>query len=791
MNRNIPPKDYEYTTLMNLLHVSVSKHLLDEHFTLVWANEFYYDMIGYEKDEYEKLYHNRPDLYYGDDKEHWNQLGEAVLRTKNAGENQYSILTRMRCKGSNYIWVQLASTFVDEYIDGYQVAYTTMTDVTAAIQVKTEQSITYDNLPGFVGKYQVSSDLEFKLLDANDRFVDFFGESCWKGTKDPLFRKNQRRTVEALADQKERVMAGEPVHFTAQMQNQYGDEAWLQINAACVEWRDNEPVYLAIYIDITNETQLRRMQTKLENQAKELQAALNLAEQANRAKSDFLSHMSHDIRTPMNAIIGMTDIARSNPDDPEKVQDCLRKISLSSQHLLGLINDVLDMSRIESGKMMINNSSMSLPELLENVVAIIQPHIKAKNQQFSIHLRGVKDEWFDSDALRLRQIFLNILSNASKFTPVEGKITINVEELPDIDEKTARLCFTFSDSGIGIKPEFLTNLFAPFTREHDSRVDKTEGSGLGMAITKKLVDLLDGEITVSSQPGVGTTFKVTLPMQIDEKPQSFERFEDLNILVVDDDETVCRQMEQSLMELGVQTVLASSGETAVKLVSEAKDKKEYDAVFLDWKMPGMDGKETARCIRSLVGVGLPILIVSAYDWSDIEEEAHEAGIDGFISKPLFVSTIYRALQVYVLGNTAEDITKLISEQNFFQGRRFLLVEDNELNREIAVTLLESAGAEMECAKDGLDGVNKFINAPEHYYDLILMDVQMPVMNGYDATSEIRRADRADAKTIPIVAMTADAFAEDVRKAKESGMNGHLAKPLDAAAMKREIKRILS
>lgn len=340
-------QDNEYNILMNMLHISVSKHLLDEHFTLVWANDFYYDLIGYTKPEYEALYHNQPDLYYRQNPAEWNKIQEVVTEAIRQGKNQYSLVSRMRRKNDEYLWVKMSATFVDEIIGGKQVAFTVMTDIDNVIQMQKEQSVTYDNLPGFVAKYKIDSDLRLTLLDANQKFIDFFGEGCWDNDKDPIFNYNISHNYEHFEANREKFIAGKPVRFTAQLRDQFGKEAWLQINASRIDWKDGCPVYLALYLDVTNETELRQLQIKLENQARELKTALKTAEQANRAKSDFLSHMSHDIRTPMNAIMGMTDLALQHADNTSRVRNYLKKISLSSQHLLGLINDVLDMSRIE------------------------------------------------------------------------------------------------------------------------------------------------------------------------------------------------------------------------------------------------------------------------------------------------------------------------------------------------------------------------------------------------------------------------------------------------------------
>ena len=785
---------YEYDTLMNLLQVSVSKHLMDGHFTLVWANDYYYDLIGYSREEYEAVFHNLCDTYYINeeldihDEATWNQIGKMVREAFSSGDKGYSMVSQMRRKNGDYIWVRMTARFTDEYIDGYQVSYTAMTDVSDIMQMKLEQSVTYDNLPGFVAKYRVGKNLSFTLLDANERFFDFFGEESRKNEEYSLFRENVARNLPLFEEHREALETGAPVHFTVQMKDQRGQDFWLQLNASCIDYQEGAPVYLVIYIDVTNETELRRMQSKLEVQAEQLRAALKQAEEANRAKSDFLSRMSHDIRTPMNAILGMKDIAAAHMDDREKVADCLKKIGLSGQHLLGLINDVLDMSKIESGEMALHEDVVSLPEVLENIVTIMQSQFKEKNQRFSIRLRCVVHEQFLSDSLRLRQVFLNILSNAYKFTPEGGSITMDVEEKGG-GQDTARITFTISDTGIGMQPEFLAHLFTAFSRERDSRVDKIEGTGLGMAITKKIVDLLGGTIEVQSEPGKGTTFQVELPLKIVDIPPFEGKFPDLKIIVADDDTIMCEYTVEMLREIGVYADWVNSGEQAVETIKRARQKGVgYDAVLLDWKMPGQDGLETTRQIRSLCGNSLPVLIFSAYDWSDIEQEAKEAGVNGFLQKPVFISTLIRGLQYYVLGIQNQQDASESGHPSNLEGKRLLLVEDNALNQEVTKELLNDLGVLIEIAGDGKEGVEAFAQSEEGFYDMILMDIQMPVMDGYTAAGEIRKLKRRDAQTIPILAMTADAFAEDIRSAKNAGMNGHLAKPLDGAALKREISK---
>ena len=384
----------------------------------------------------------------------------------------------------------------------------------------------------------------------------------------------------------------------------------------------------------------------------------------------------------------------------------------------------------------------------------------------------------------MRQIFINILSNASKFTPEKGCITVEIEELNSADTDTAVMCFSFSDTGIGMTEDFISHLFDAFSRERNSRVAKTEGSGLGMAITKRLTELMGGTIEVHSQPGKGSCFQVTLPLLTVKTPDDCV-FPNLRIMVVDDDHMIGEYLKSAFEKLGVWVESAGSGMEAVAMLEKSYQEKQiYDAIFLDWKMPEMNGPQTAREIRSRFDSNIPILIVSAYDWGDIEDEAKASGVDGFISKPLFRSTVCHALKKYVLGEKTESFRQ---EQTLkFAGQRFLLVEDNELNREIVMELLTEEGAKMESAVNGADGVAMFKHSPEHFYDLILMDVQMPVMDGYEATKRIRALERDDAKNIPILALTADAFAEDVAKAQKSGMNGHLSKPLEVQALYRKI-----
>lgn len=535
-------KGYEYETLMNALHVSVFKCLLDEEFTAIWCNNYFFDSTGYTKEEYIATYHYSIRNYFSGMADEYTQIAEIVMDALRRGLPGFECVSRMPRKDGSFIWIKVVGTFTQERYEGIPVLY-------------------------------------------------------------------------------------------------------------------------VVYTDITDVIAQQELSKRLEERSQMLRIALDEAERANHAKSDFLSRMSHDMRTPLNAIIGMTEIADACLDNAEKVHDCHKKIALAGRHLLGLINDVLDMSRIESGNMTLHNSALSLTELIRSVAAMMQPEFEKKKQTFAVHPGSIRAENIYADELRLRQIFLNILSNASKFTPEGGRITFETKELESLAEEIVWVQFSFSDTGIGMKPEFLEHIFDTFTREQDSRVDKTQGSGLGMAITKKIVGIMGGEISVSSAPGKGSTFVVTLPFKIAAVPGTIDQAENL---------------------------------------------------------PGTK---------------------------------KEPSID-------------------------------------FTGRRFLLAEDNELNREIAIELLSATGALIDAVSDGLACVEAFVRSPADYYDVILMDIQMPVMNGYTAAQNIRALERRDAGEVQIWAMTADAFAEDIEKAKAAGMNGHFAKPLDIAFVNAELDRVL-
>ena len=521
---------------------------------------------------------------------------------------------------------------------------------------------------------------------------------------------------------------------------------------------------------------------------KRLQITAREAESANKAKTDFLSTMSHDIRTPMNAIIGLTTIAEKNLGDVESTRESLRKISLASNHLLTLINDILDISKVESGKLKLNPLTFSIVETVENLVTISQPMIKEKNIEFSFHINQMEKEYLYTDQLRLNQIYINILSNAVKYTMPGGSVSVDMREDKSGIPGRIRLTYVVADTGIGMSPEFMETMYQPFSRQIDSRVNSIQGTGLGLAITKQMVELLGGTIECHSEQGRGTTFTVVLDIPEAERQREDMRLESIDVLVVDDDETMLQTAAGTLESLGASAQQAKSGLEALGMIeSRHSSGQDFDVVIVDWKMPEIDGIETIRRIRSEIDADIPILLISAYDWSDIEDKAKAAGVNGFVSKPLFRSTLYDKISDLIGREPGS--TEPEDDYSDLQGMHILVAEDNDINWEIISALLAMFGITTDRAEDGQACVDIMSTAAEGSYDLIFMDVQMPRMNGLDATRTIRSSENPWVSSIPIVAMTADAFSENVTECLNAGMNGHIAKPIDIKLVIREIRRI--
>ena len=521
---------------------------------------------------------------------------------------------------------------------------------------------------------------------------------------------------------------------------------------------------------------------------KKLQAAAKEAAAANKAKTDFLSTMSHDIRTPMNAIIGLTTIAEKNLDDAESVGDNLRKITLASNHLLTLINDILDISKVESGKLNLSPRTFSIVETVENLVNMSQPMIKEKNIEFNFRISRMEIEYLYADQLRLNQIYINILSNAIKYTEPGGSVSVDLREEESQKPGCVKLTYIVSDTGIGMSPEFMETMYQPFSRQTDSRVNSVQGTGLGLAITKQMVDLMEGAIDCRSEQGKGTTFTVVLDIPIADRQRENMMLEPMDILIVDDDEVLLETAVDTLESLGVTAERAGSAVEALGMIAHRHEEgRDYSVVILDWKMPDIDGVETIRRIRAEVDSNIPILLISAYEWSDIEEKAKEAGANGFVSKPLFRSTLYDKINE-ILGNKAKSVEPE-NDYSDLQGLNILIAEDNDVNWRVISAILGMYGITTERAENGRVCVEMMQSAAEGSYALIFMDIQMPEMNGLDATRAIRALADPWASSIPIIAMTADAFSENVTECLEAGMNGHIAKPVDVKLVIKEIRRI--
>lgn len=553
------------------------------------------------------------------------------------------------------------------------------------------------------------------------------------------------------------------------------EDGWLRATAVLAELKDGKPDKVLYVTQVVTESK-----EKEEREHRLLKEACDAAVHANAAKSEFLSRMSHDIRTPMNAIIGMTAIAGTHLDERDRVSDCLGKITTASRHLLSLINEVLDMSKIESGKITLTEEEFNLSELIESVLTMVRPVVEKKQHRLEVHVSRIEHEDVVGDVMRLQQVFMNIMSNSVKYTPPGGMLELEISEKPSKIRGYGCYEFIFTDNGIGMSQEYLSQIFEPFSRAEDNRVSKIEGTGLGMTIARNIVQMMNGSIGIESKEGEGSRFTVTIylkqqkTMRLDQ-----EHFADLPVLVVDDNQCDCEAACAILDDIGMKSEWVLSGREAVSRVAEARETDNaFFAVLVDWRMPDMDGVQTTREIRKIVGPDVTIIVLSAYDWGDIEHEARQAGVDGFISKPMFKSRLIYLLKEIQGGGervAAEDREK---EGTYdFSGRRVLLVEDNELNMEIAEEFIRHTGVLVERATDGRMAVDMFREKEEGYYDLIFMDIQMPYMNGYEATRAIRALDRRDAAAVPIIAMTADAFTEDIIASKSAGMNEHISKPL--------------
>lgn len=534
-------------------------------------------------------------------------------------------------------------------------------------------------------------------------------------------------------------------------------------------------------------------QAQLESAKAAAEQALQIAKEANKAKSVFLANMSHDIRTPMNAIVGFATLLGTEAENPDKVKEYAKKIMLSSHHMLGLINDVLDMGKIESGKISLNMTKTNLAKFIENMNTIIRPQMKAKGHRFEIRLNQVQHEMIYADSLRIQQVLLNLLSNAIKYTPNGGHIELELTEIRQTASQKAEYSFCVSDNGYGIDADYLDSVFDVFSREENSVVNKIQGTGLGLAITKNLVDLMGGQISVESEKGKGSVFTVKLEFMLADNENSVEFWKEHHIshmLMVDDEQDICENVVKTMERMEVKVDYALNGEQAIEIVRDALQKKfSYHTILLDWKMPGMNGIETAKELRRLLPEHVSIMILTGYDYSEIEEELLEGLVDGFIPKPFFESNLRQKLQELLNDSSDKTETQEEKEYHNLKNKHILVAEDNELNSEILTALLKMEDADCEIFENGQLAYEAFVKSDENQYQLILMDVHMPVMDGYQATKLIRACEHPQAKTIPIIAMTANAFSEDVQNALNAGMTAHLAKPIDMKVLKKILNDI--
>lgn len=583
-----------------------------------------------------------------------------------------------------------------------------------------------------------------------------------------------------------RIKDGDPYYIKYRI-NLDGKETWFETkflhhsvhvghNCALVGFRNIDAVYRA----------------EMEQQ-EHLKQALEMAKSASRAKTTFLNSMSHDIRTPMNAIIGYTGLVAAHLDSPELVRDYLSKITQSSDHLLSLINDVLDMSRIESGKMVLNDKEENISDIIHTLRNIVQADVHAKNLDFFVDCENIMHEYIFCDKLRLNQVLLNVLSNAIKYTPAGGTITLNVREAPSSDTGYSTYTIVIKDNGIGMSEEFLKTIFDPFTRVSSSTVSGIQGTGLGMAITKSIIEMMNGRIDIHSRENEGTEVILNFDFEQVNSPQEelsyLSSLKGMRSIVVDDNTDTCEHAAKMLRDIGMRSEWCTSGQEVIVRTKEAlKNNDLFKVYIIDWVMPDVNGLETTRRLRKIIGNEAPIIIITAYEWGDIEKEARDAGVSGFVSKPLFPSDLRRILKTCCSEETTPAPEKEV--EYHFEGKKILLVEDNEMNREIAEDILTENAFVVDTAEDGSIAVEKMKQAAPGTYDLILMDIQMPILDGYEATRAIRALDLEYAKTIPIIAMTANAFEEDRLKALDAGMNEHIPKPVDVKKLKETIARFI-
>lgn len=798
--------------LYNTVPCGILQFTTDSSYTLVSFNQMTWKFYGYASEEEFRAKVQTPFQLVQDDDA--VKIKRDICNLK-LNDEPYAYTRESRRKDGSTVWISVVMQRLinADGLEVFQAVFNDITEIRALQQAQQEEQL-----------------IENKLLRTAicTAFPLIMSINVTKGTYDCFIEEQEVHTILQRKGTTEALM--EYLHtlvhpsFQAEFATVFSrrellDRFSAEKNDIYMEFqelgRDGEYHWISVQLihvdnpvgtDVLAIALMKNLDSMLAEKARQeqlLRNALAAAEAANSAKSDFLSRMSHDIRTPMNAIIGMSTIGLLKLDDTARVQDCFQKINTSSQYLLSLINDILDMSRIETGKMNLSNEIFDFPNLIEDISTIIFPQALEKGVQYEVHAKEPLEHHYIGDTLRMKQILMNLLSNALKFTRPGDSVILEVEE----DRRTngfAYLRIAVKDTGIGISDEFKERLFQPFEQESSDAARNNVGSGLGLSIVYNLIQLMNGSIDVQSEKGKGTAFTVHIPFglvdddkEIETQRKTKELLKGIEVLVADDDPVVGEQTSVILDEIGAHSVWVDSGYKAVEMVREAQSQgRVFDIAMIDWRMPGMDGLETCRRIRELVGPETTIVIISAYDWSSIQDKAREVGVSCFIPKPLFRSTVFETFLHLGQGRSSElpFAPKFPSYEPDMTvpkatPRRLLLVEDNELNMEIAVSLLEMSGFIVEPAENGRMAVDKFSGHSEGYYYAILMDIRMPVLDGIEATKEIRRLNRPDAVDIPIVAMSANAFDKDRDIALAAGMNGYIVKPLDMDVLLHELENL--